>query len=294
VKYQFTFTLVLMFAVLVGCTAVPVTPATPSQSTVTNTPLPTATSISVFTVTPDPSLPPTPTPLPTQTVAGLSIVTYEVKGQPALDPLYFVTIQGQGFTASSFFNQGERFPDRSFFDDMHFSIRAELRGQRLVARENYDGPENGYVIVKRGEEEIYRISTGHGSPIEALLGLWTYDNHWVLETAYITETVSGNVRNYNVRGQIVEDGVLLNDKYGYEEAFGFQTISGRPFYFFKRNAVVDAWYDRQEIPLGYESIPHYNCCSGAELNPNMWQNMVAFFGTRGKTWYYVKVGVFDK
>lgn len=293
------FPAVFLVVFLVACSpeTIPLTPATtaPVSPTLTETPLPTATTHRVLTVTPDPSLPSTPTPLPTQTIGGLTIVSYEIKGSPALDPLYFVTVQGEGFTAFSFANQGPRFPDRSFFEDMHFSIWADLGSDRLIARENYNqtGSE-GWVTVMRDGGEIYRISTGRGSPINALRGLWVYDDHWVLETAHVSETVKNNVATHDVRGQIVQDGVLLNDLHGYEEAFGFQTINGRPFYFFERDSLVHAWYDGQEIPLGYESVPHYGCCSAGELNPQMWQHMVAFFGTRGETWYYVKIGVFDQ
>ena len=35
----------------------------------------------------------------------------------------------------------------------------------------------------------------------------------------------------------------MNDSRGYEEAFSFQTIHGRPFYFFKRHGKIEASYE---------------------------------------------------
>ncbi len=140
------------------------------------------------------------------------------------------------------------------------------------------------------DKEIFRISTGHGSPIQALRGLWTYDRHWMLETAFVTERAENNVAQVDACGQIVQDGQALSDLYGYEESFGFQTIQGRPFYFFKKAGRIDAWYDGEVIPLGFDTIPHYGCCSPAELNPQSFTDRVAFFGTRSNIWYFIQIG----
>ena len=88
------------------------------------------------------------------------------------------------------------------------------------------------------------------------------------------------------------DGEILNESHGYEEAFGFQTLNGRPFYFFKRNGKIRASYDNVEIPLDYDRIPHYGCCSAAELNPRRYKDMLDFLATRDGNWYYIEIGVF--
>jgi len=224
----------------------------------------------------------------------LVVITYELKDPPLIDPLYFESVQGEGFTNGSFIDLGERFADRSFFEDMHFSIWADDAGSRLVATEYYNQTgTGGWVTLTRAGEEIYRIETGQGSPVNALRGLWTYPGHWALETAFISQRVEGNVVYTDAIGQVSLDGSLQNALYGYEEAFSLQTIDGRPFYLFQRGGVIDAWYDGQVIPLGYDEVPHYGCCSAAERNPQVWQDMVAFFGVRGQRYYFVRIGISD-
>jgi hypothetical protein len=148
------------------------------------------------------------------------------------------------------------------------------------------------VTVTRNGKQIYRIPVGNNSPISSLRGLWTYAGHWVLETAYVTNHQVGNEINSQASGQISIDGKLLNEQLDYQEAFGFQTMHAKAFYFFKQYGEIGVVYNGVTIPLGYSEIPHYGCCSAATLNPRVAQNMVAFFARKGSTWYYVEIGVF--
>ena len=150
------------------------------------------------------------------------------------------------------------------------------------------------VTVTRNGQLIYRVPVGNSSPIGSLRGLWTYAGHWALETAYVTNRQTGNEIDSQAAGQITVDGILLNRQSGYQEAFGFQLLDGKPFYFSKQDDKINANYDGQQIPLGYDELPHYNCCSAATLNPKMARNMVAFFARRGGTWYYVELGAFGR
>jgi hypothetical protein len=265
-----------------------------TSSIITPIPSPTKLTALVQTTTPSASPTTTPTAFPTRSVAGLSITAYEIIGNPTfqLDPLEVQTVQGlwyMGAPYSPAFPPGKPSTNFPELDYSSHSMQANLNGRKLTAQEDYNsGGTKGNVIVTEDGQEIYRIAIGVGSPIESLRGLWVYDNHWVLETAYVSENA-----DYIVRGQISEDGILLNDKYHYEEAFGFQIINDRPFYFFSRDQKTNAWYDGQEILLGYDRIPHYSCCSSAELNPYQWQNRVDFFGLHGETWYLVQIGAPD-
>jgi hypothetical protein len=254
----------------------------------TNTPI--TTIVPTQLVTPGSSPTITPTIFPTRSTAGLSIAVYEIKGDPTLqlDPLQIQTVQGLWYTrpSSLVFPPGKSFIDTPVLIGPQLIMQTDLNGKKLIAHEEFkNSGSKGYVIVTNDDQEIYRIAIGVGGPITALRHLRVYDGHWVLETAYVSEDA-----NYSARGQITEDGILLNDEYNYEEAFGFQTINGKPFYFFKRDQKINAWYDGQEISLGYDRIPHYGCCSYAELNPYAWQNRVDFFGLSGKTWYLVQIG----
>jgi hypothetical protein len=253
---------------------------------VTPVPLPTATALPASTlrpsVTPAPTGTKTPTPYQSETAAGLLIVTRE--GVPLSDPepLGFMTLDAVVMDAAEL-GEGEpfAFTERGRTPS-GMGLWANLGDDKLVAMHD----EAGWVTVTRNEQEIYKISTGDVSPITPLRSFWVYDNHWVLETALVKN------ENYDEPiGQITMDGELLNEKFGYEEAFNFQTVNDRPFYLFKKDGKIDAWYDGQIIPLGYYKVSHYACCSGAEFNPKMWKNMVYFFGMRGKQRFLVKIGV---
>jgi hypothetical protein len=184
--------------------------------------------------------------------------------------------------------------DRSCNIDNHFGQCTKLGTDQLAAWP--DDPSSPFAPVKvnvfRNGSPIYQIRVGNSSPIESLRGLWSFGDHWALETAYVTNRQQSNQIDSQATGQVSIDGVLLNKKFGYQEAFGFQTMHGKPFYFFKRGGRVGISYSEVEIPLGYAEVPHYGCCSAATLNPRAARNMVAFFARKGSTWYYVEIGVF--
>jgi hypothetical protein len=220
--------------------------------------------------------------------AGLTVEEHALAGQPTLDPLDFNPIDGTmaDITAVHAAERTKTFPDISLLIDGHFSMRTTLDSDTLIASLNYEpSGQAGWVTVSRNENEIYRIEVGMGSPITPLRGLWIYDGHWVLETAYITAE--------RVVGKLTRDGELLNASQGYSDVFDFQLMHGRPFYFFRREARLGFYYDGREVLAGYDEIPRYGCCSESEVNARQAQNMVAFFARRNRTWYYVEIGVFD-
>ena len=253
-------------------------------------------SIQALTPTPTEVALPTLRDTPLQLPSGLTVEEYALEDRPSFEPLSFSPIQGSqaGVRARRELERRQSFPYNSFFAHMHFSGRASLDGAELVAYEDYNrGGSDGWVIVERNGEQIYQVSTGPGSPLTSLQGLWVYDDHWVLETALITSRLEGNMVYTDATGRISQDGKLLNDLYDYEEMFGFQLMAGRPFYFFKQDGKIGFSYDGQAVEAGYDEIPHYDCCSAAGLNPVRAQNMVAFFAQRDSIWYYVEIGVYD-
>lgn len=159
------------------------------------------------------------------------------------------------------------------------ALRARLGSQTLTARYQR-GELVDSVILQSDGREIHRVEIGTPSPIEALRGLWTYDGHWVLETAYVTHDSFG--------GRITRDGTTLQ----YDEAFDFQLLGGRPFFFFSRQGRIGISYANEELDVHYDEVPHYGCCSAAALNPLHAEDMLAFFARRGSTWYYVEAGLF--
>jgi hypothetical protein len=233
----------------------------------------------------------------------LSVEEYPLKNAPNVEPLTFMPMQGtqEEILAKHQQERGNSFPDNSFFVNGQPGISVQLGNEKLVALESFTDSVTSQgtfqkvsVQLSRGGEIIYSIPAGDGSPINALRGLWAYSNHWALEIAQVTQKISSqNEISLDSFGQIVQDGKLLNERNGYDEAFGFQLMNGKPFYFYKRDGQIGISYDNQEVPLGYAQIPHYQCCSGAELNPKSAQSMVAFFAQWDGKWYYVEIGVFN-
>jgi hypothetical protein len=173
-----------------------------------------------------------------------------------------------------------------FMEDGNPALKASWGGSELTALVFTDAAKTPEQIVKVStpKETIFTTSAGMPSPIMPLQGLWTYGRHWALEIFYATPDVW--------TGQIFIDGALLNQERDYDEAFGFQLLYGKPFYFFQRNGLIGVSYDGQEANLDYTSILHYLCCAESVLNPIPAENMVAFFAQRGADWYYVELGAF--
>ena len=57
--------------------------------------------------------------------------------------------------------------------------------------------------------------------------------HWILEVARAAAKKSDdNPAPYEVVGELIQDGDSLNKQRGYQEAFGFPLMKGKPIYFF--------------------------------------------------------------
>jgi hypothetical protein len=236
------------------------------------------------------------------TSSGLTINQYELKSMPEVDPIQFAPVTGtqDEILAIHAAERAAWFPDNSFFENSLFSRKASLGNKTLIAQEGFSDSQTDTfhkvsVTVSLDKKAIYTIDAGDASPIQALQGLWTYADHWLLEIAHVTATLNSkeNSESLSTFGKLVQDGELLNDKYGYQEAFGSQLINGKPFYFFKKDGKFSISYDGQTTELGYDEIPHYGCCSAAETNPQPAQEMVSFFAHKKSTWYYVEIGTFQ-
>jgi hypothetical protein len=288
---------IISLSFLAGCTL----PAALTTQTLTVTPEPsqTITATHPSTATSEPaSTPfinsPTPTLIPIQKVGQLTIVTYQMKEPPYIEPLMFSSVQGRKFGSEDFSLGDVRFPDRSFFDDtQHYCMQNNLDGSHLVACQGFstDG-KVGWVKLTQNGKEIYYTDTGDPSSINTLEGLWVYDHHWVLETVHVSIHNSGTETEIEDAGQITVDGTRLNTQKNYDEAFSFQTIAGKPFFLFKREGKLGFSYDSEETLLDlYDSVPHYGCCSAAALNPQAWEDHINFFGQQDENWYFVTIGI---
>ncbi|MCX8024988.1 MAG: hypothetical protein N3A60_07275, partial [Thermanaerothrix sp.] len=185
----------------------------------------------------------------------------------------------------------------TFFDpqDNAFGLWTLWQGQRLEVVTKINTANEVMAEVRLGDQVIYTLSLGQPGALSQVQGVWAHGHTWVVEAVYLTchSIRMGESQSVKCqpRGLIIQNSEVLNERYGYEEAFGFQWLNGKPFYFFQKAGKIGIHYHDQEIPLGYDEIPHYGCCSAAELNPLHANRMVAFFARRSGQWYYVEAGL---
>lgn len=177
-------------------------------------------------------------------------------------------------------------------------VKLEVNGNTIsrttnttIVRTDDQGNKYGIVdvIVSQNETPILTIPVGPVDPVAPVRGFWSVNGSWFLEVAQIPNEPD----EPHAVGDIYHDGESLNQREGYEESFGFQTIYGEPFYFYKRNGEYGYFYRRQETALGYTKITHYACCSGAAGNPVSSNSMVAIHAMKGSQRYYTEIGAFD-
>jgi hypothetical protein len=183
-----------------------------------------------------------------------------------------------------------------------FSRPAEIGNHTIRVTEgfgeDYDAAENltkAYTWLDVYEDDllVMTIDTGVISPINNFRGLWVYESHWFLEVAHVEENPVDTNAAFVMWGEILYDGKSLNERYDYEEAFNFQLLNNKPFFFFKEDGEYGFSYDGKEAKLGYSEIPHYLCCSASAFNPLAAENMVAFYASTGEQDYYVEIGNFE-
>jgi hypothetical protein len=220
---------------------------------------------------------------------GLTLEEHALAGPPALEPLTFTPVEGtQAEIEARHAEQREkRLPTRLTTIDGLPAIRAAWDGRTLTAQVRIADSETQEMTVELWDQErvIFSAPAGYPSPASPLQALWTFDGHWALEILLATPD--------DWIGQVYLDGRLLNEQYGYEQAFGAQPLGGKLFYFYQQDGEIGIDFDGQDALLGYSQVPHYQCCSGSALNPQQAWEMVAFFAQRDGAWYYVELGEFE-
>ncbi len=267
---------------------------------------------------PGPELTPTPPATPAAAAerhqpltAGLTLDEYALAAPPDGDRIADTSPLSGSWADIVARHQGEGgavlWPDFTTDAQGRRTLTVQWRGQPLLARELLNAsPRHLDLVMRRanplwhlvqvwqGDRSLYLISTGDVSPVDKLRAFLAYGDHWLLEVAYVAsyfDAATGLIKD-TVTGYVVQDGVLLNTPDSDEEAFGLQLLRGQPFYFYQRTGQFGIVYAGQHVPLGYDGVPHYGCCSNAMLNPIVRTNMVSFFARRGQTWYYVEIGAY--
>ena len=278
-KITLTLSLIILSSLLFGCTENITPEATLSPTATPQDIFPTVTETPIATATTEPL----PTPIPNE--YGLTIEEYEIIGIIDLDSLTFRPVHG---SKEAIFERHAAEKGESY--SFGIGIVIDSNGHQYTAK--YDDGADGNLVINllQDGEIIFQMDPGDVGPIGALYGLWVEDGHWVLETAYVTNATEGNAVYTNAVGQVYRDGISLNEEYGYEEIFGYQLLAGKPFFFYKLDGKIHLSYDGETLPIWYDEVRHYSCCSGAMLNPRMGTNWVGFWGIREGVTYYTEIG----
>ena len=177
----------------------------------------------------------------------LIIEEYPLQYAPITDPLTFIPEQGsqEEILANHQQERDVPSPDNSVLFDGQSAFSIQLGNEKIIAFESYDSrvtsqdtSQTVTVQVLNNNQVIFTTDAGDISPINNLRGLWTYSDHWVIEIAYVKLDLASNDSPLEPIGQIIQDGELLNDRYGYEQTFGFQLIKDKPFFFFQQNGKI--------------------------------------------------------
>ena len=238
----------------------------------------------------------------TTSPSSLTIEEYPLQDAPTVEPLTFTPTEGsqQDILAKHQQERNVPIPNNSMLFEGQPAFSVQAGNEELMALESFTNTvtdqgtfQKDVVQVLKNRQVIFSIDTGDVSPINSLRGLWTYSDHWAIEVAHVTLNLVSNESPLEPIGEILQDGESLNITNGYDQAFGFQLIKGKPFYFFQQNGKIGISFDGEQSRLDYDQILHYQCCSAAELNPRIAPNMVSFFAQRLGKWYYVEIGVFE-
>lgn len=131
------------------------------------------------------------------------------------------------------------------------------------------------VQVQNNQRDVlFSFATYFGSrlPVE---GFKSWNSHWILL----------------VGDFMIQDGEIINEKFGFEEVFNWYLIKDKPFYFFRNGSRIGISYNEQFLPVYYHYLPHNYCCGLGLNNPRMIENTIRFFGERDSIWYYVIIEI---
>ena len=133
----------------------------------------------------------------------------------------------------------------------------------------------GHVQVIKSNQEVVSSFAVYTEPLYAVNRFTSWNGHWVL----------------GARDFLLEDGEFVNKKLGFEEIFSWGLIADKPIYLFRKGARIGVSYDGKILPLNYQDVARYMCCSPAMNNPSIDPDSLRFFAQRDGLWYYVVVRI---
>jgi hypothetical protein len=143
------------------------------------------------------------------------------------------------------------------------------------------------VEIRLGGRTVYKGEITDYPFDDSVKGLYVYNSHWVFEF------MEPDIKDKKYYGTVVLDGVNLNKKYDYKEVFTFVFIKDKPFYFFTdKSGDTKINYAGKVLPIKYDEVLHYACCSDSAFNPDWNNSMVWFYAMRDGSLYYVEIGAY--
>ncbi len=217
------------------------------------------------------------TVIPSEKSGGLTIIEIPIQERETLESFY---------ETLSF----EAWPDQA----PSLSV-LEINGDRISYRvdEKLGGKGEVSLIeitIFRNDQPIQTLSAGQGGPINTIWGFAAYEGSWFLEINRYEQPEEGmdddTVKAMQIQGDIIQDGVSLNEREGYQESFGFTLISWKSILLFPdAMASMVIFMMAIEYPLDFTNIAHHQCCSGAQMNPRFFDERVVVFAGKGDQQY---------
>lgn len=183
-------------------------------------------------------------------------------------------------------------PDQYLGDIIYYP--KQFRGADLIATEYEEDSVDGIRRSGRvtlGESVVFEVPPEPLGVYYIFRALEATETDWFVEVAHHVSINYGMNNSLCLLGDVVQNGESLSTRYGYREAFGFQLLDEKPFYFFNQDGQIGFSYDGKASWLGFDEIPKYQDEYGTvgPRTPMHWENAVAFFGRRGDNWYFVEI-----
>ena len=134
-----------------------------------------------------------------------------------------------------------------------------------------------HYMVRRGETELYRNEKNANGPGSCPVDFFrAWEDHWILQ----------------IEGIDLIDGQPLGAELGYQAAFNWHLIDGKPIYLFERNGSFGVSYDGQELPLRYDHIVRWECLFGHPFftfGAHGQDGLITFFAQNDGRWHFVYI-----
>lgn len=221
----------------------------------------------------------------------LSYEEFELKSAPEINPLKLKPVEGS-LDANLAARLKTTLSDRT-------NYRYGLYGESYSTTLEYDQDKNrdpkyptrANMSVESNSYPFYDFWFPHvDSPYFTNWGLISYGGDWYLP---IRMTVDIDP-DPTISEIIYSDRTIMSqmnfDRFNrYYRSFGFSIFSKSLFYFFENDKGYGISINRVDYPLGFDEIPFGLVDTYQELNPFYADDLITFFGRRGKTWYYVEL-----